>query len=35
MKKRAQSNKAIKRKIIGGRSEAEEKRKQVIEQIKE
>lgn len=35
MKKRAQSNKAIKRRIIGGKSELEEKRKNMISQLKE
>lgn len=35
LKKRAQSNKALKRRIIGGRSQAEEKRKELYDKMKE
>lgn len=35
MKKRSQSNKALKRRIIGGKSEAEEKRKLLVDKINE
>lgn len=35
MKKRAQSNKALKRKIIGGRTEVEDKKRVLAEQLKQ
>jgi hypothetical protein len=35
LKKRAQSNKMLKRRIIGGKSEVEEKRKELYQQLKQ